>query len=212
MKYIQTAGTMLLMGIALWTTLLTSCSPDMEEGVAEEMVEEPDLTPSGPDWLDGKITVEVGRFKTGEELQNEIDRLGIETIHLSHINDIPMSGRQYTIEVEIVSMAAVGLTEPTPYSDVYDRYRERGYRPLTPEEAMEFRTQFLDQPQMRDIPWMGNLCVLMDPEVMNSLALANFYYMMRTGRGLVIGTIDQDPISPTQKYNGAEECFAVVKE
>ena len=41
-------------------------------------------------------------------------------------------------------MAAVGLTEPTSYKDTYDRYRERGYRPLTPEEAIEFRTQFLD--------------------------------------------------------------------
>ena len=63
--------------------------------------EQPNLPLSEPDWIDGKITVEVGRFETGRGLRNELNRLNILQGHMYNTDDIPMSGKQYTIEVEM---------------------------------------------------------------------------------------------------------------
>lgn len=145
-------------------------------------------------------------------MHNELERLNIDQFDIHGIENIPMAGRRYTIEVEIVSMFKVGLTELTPYSDVYDRYRERGYRTLTPEEAMEFRTQFLDQPRYRDMPRIGRIWTLIDLKVMSSFTkTVGCYSIISTGKGLSIGlTTTKGGVNPSK--NGVEVCFAVVKE
>ncbi len=224
MKYIHTVTT--LAAILCLCLTLSSCSQDEEEEgiVAEEMVAEPAPPPEPePHWADGKITVEVGRFETGRDLKNELVQLNMPRPY--DIDNIPMSGKRYTIEVEIISMVEVGITEPATYADIYARYRERGYRPLTPEEAVEFRIQFLDQPPVEDNSRMGYFYVLMDIEVMSSFmrgGWTGFYSMGSTNENgierLTMGLKTQSTerhraaqINPLPPHRTAM-CFAVVKE
>ena len=203
MKNILTALLIVLTAISLF--FFSACSPDIvEEETAEETLLTPEPEPK-PDWIDGVLTVEVGEYKTGPEMLNELRRqqvrLGIMIADGLLDPKFPISGKQYTIEVEVVTMFEVGLNEPTSYEDIYSRYLERGYRPLTPEEAITLRLQFKDQPSMASGQRLARFLVLMDPSVVASYRHhSNGYYSMscmRGSRGL--GTVPRslllDPIN-----------------
>ena len=54
----------------------------------------------------------------------------------------PMSGEQYTLDISIISLTDVGVTEDSTLETTVEKYEAAGYRPLTPEEAVELRLQF----------------------------------------------------------------------
>ena len=138
---------------ALIAISLFACSSDIIE---EEMVEEtplPELVePEPPHWADGIIEIEVGRFKTGAEMLTIFE---IPNNNLSASRDIrarlakpnfPMSRQRKTIKVTVVTLQEAGFTKPTTIEEIRKRFKQLGYRPLTLEEAVEIRLQFLDQP------------------------------------------------------------------
>ena len=163
MKNFQMTLTALIAVLAVLS--MTACSSDIVE--EEESLLTPE--PIKSDWIDGKLTIQVGNYKTTREILIAMKEkgfaLGITIDYNLRNRDFPISGKQYIIEVEVVKMFDVGLTEKTTYEETYRRYRERGYRPLTLEEMMELRLQFTDQPSIPSDHLMTVFFALIDPEL-----------------------------------------------
>ncbi|MDE0398953.1 MAG: hypothetical protein OXL96_14245 [Candidatus Poribacteria bacterium] len=150
MKYIQTGVTCIML---ILTASLISCSPDTIEEYEEEeqITEEPEPEPE-PDWADGVMTITVGRFETKDEIVEELKRkkfvLGgwtIKDIYNENFTITPPE-RQYTTDIAVVGMREAGITEPATIAEIRKKYREAGYKPLTPEEIIELRLQLENQP------------------------------------------------------------------
>ena len=151
MKYIRMGMTCIMLILA---TVLISCSPDAVEEYEEEVeevqiIEEPP-TPE-PDWADGTMTITVGRFATKEQLVAKLKEdfslgPGIEGDIMDENFSITPPKKQYTINIAVVAMQEVGITEPTTMPEAREMYRNEGYLPLTPEEVMELRLHLKDQP------------------------------------------------------------------
>ena len=141
----------ILMMLLAALTPLIACSPDRVE---EEEVTESTFTlsePTMPKIQPDEILIEVGRFQSPAELQHalEIRRLWVGDRVISALNDpeFPMSQKPKTIVVKIVTMLEVGLDKPSTLKEVIDHFSKNGYRPLTLEEAVELRIQYLNQPE-----------------------------------------------------------------
>lgn len=127
------------------------------------------VQPRQPHWTDGKLTIQIGNYKTQEEIIKAMKKnkfgLGVIVEYNLRNRDFYLSGKRYTIEVEVIKMFDVGLTEETTYEEIYKRYRERGCRPLTPEEVMELRLQLLNQPPKASGHLMSAFFALIDPKL-----------------------------------------------
>ena len=154
MKYIHKIATLFVATLFL-TTLFTSCSSDTEEksgGLVVTVIEP--YQPPEPHWADGTITIEIGRFKTGKEMVDLLERR--ENFHAYggglrraiSKEEFPMSGTPKTVEITVVTLHEAGFTEPVTISQIKRRLAEMGYRPLTLEEAVMTRIDFTDQPDL----------------------------------------------------------------
>ena len=157
--------------------VLFSCSSDTlveeEEEVVEEVlsVEEAldkTLSEVKPHWDDGVITIQIGRHRTGADLLRSLKKNNIYFEYFLK-RDLPepkfyMSGRRYEIDVAVITMREIGFNELTSVYDIVDRFVEKGYRTLTPEEAIELRLQFLDQPELSEGHRMAAFHILVDQE------------------------------------------------
>lgn len=147
-----TALTTTTMMILLSLTMLAGCSPDIEEDEhTEEKVSVVEMAETEPDWADGTMTITVGRFETRWRMFNEMEKSF--QIHPWTENDIRSAKRtltppdqQYTVDIVILSMEEVGINRFANITEIAERFRELGYRPPTPEEAMEIRLHLEDQP------------------------------------------------------------------
>lgn len=150
------------------------CSADNTAVAPEpEVIEpKPEPEPEPPHYDDGVVTIEIGgRFQTGRHLYDEMVKQELcstkstwswDMEDLFYDPDFPITphSSRYTIDVAVVSMLEVGLNEPTRIAEIWKRYRERGYRPLTHEEAAELRLQFLDQPHTKTRHKMAEFFIL----------------------------------------------------
>ena len=132
---------------------LTACSPDIEEAVEEEPVEIAELPPE-PHWADGIIEIEVGRFQTGKDMLAVLkdSLIGTSESILAMLSkpNFPMSRQRKTISVAVLTLQEIGFTEPATVPEIRRRLKQLGYRPLTLEEVIETRLQFMDQPDRPD--------------------------------------------------------------
>ena len=127
-----------------------ACSPDRIEEDVEETVLLPEVEPE-PDWVDGVVTIQVGRFQTGAEMLEKLESMGNHVVNFILKESLskpefPMSHQLRTVEVAVVTLLEAGFDKPVTLDEIRERYRELGYRPLTLEEAVELRIQFTDQP------------------------------------------------------------------
>ena len=157
MRYVlYVCGTLLVTALA--TMIIVGCSPDTEENegteeILTETVEE--VIEPEPEWANGTITITVGRFETRQQM---LDKMGesfsiaprVERNIIDERRTLTPLSEQYTVDVVILSMKEVGIhSKWGPNADIErieKQFRNRGYRPLTPEEAMELRLQLPDQP------------------------------------------------------------------
>lgn len=137
--------------------LLFSCTTTEEDDSIlleeEQIVEEP--APPEPSWADGIITITTGNYQTVGALADALankPNFGAISIMRRTLQkpDFPMSGEPGTTDVTVVTLKEAGFTEPATLEEIRERYRELGYRPLTLEEAVEFRLQFTDQPDVSE--------------------------------------------------------------
>ena len=146
---------LLLCTAVVATGLLFSCTTAEEDDsllleTEEEVIEKP--AKPKPDWYDGVMTITVGRFETREEIVAELEKndfhVGISTEGdiMDENFTITPPEEQYTIDVAVVTMPEVGLTEPATKAEIEERFQENGYLPLTPEEIIEIRLRLKDQP------------------------------------------------------------------
>ena len=197
MKY--TIHTILLVVL---TTLMvipfTSCSSDAEDNKA---LLTPEPEPE-PEIVDTRIEVEVGKFETGIDILNELRRkkvrLGIPIDDDLTDPNFPISGKQYTIKVSVVSMYKAGLDTVSTYQQVYNQYLEQGYRPLTPEEVFALRLEYLkEQPEMETGAMRGRFFILIDTKVTATYGWSDGYYVMSNFREYRIGKRQLDrPLDP----------------
>lgn len=119
-----------------------------EEEVVEELIQ-PELS-----WADGIVTITVGRYQTGDDLvdaiQNKPNFLVASGAPTSiHRANIRMSQELKTVDITVVTLEEAGFSgNPVTLEQIISRFQQLGYRPLTIEEALEFRLQFTDQPDV----------------------------------------------------------------
>ncbi len=141
-----------LLAVLITTTLFSACSPDIAEEEAEETLLTPEPIPEPePHWADGIIEIETGRFQTGTEMLRALEKpnninASLDIRFLLSKPDFPMSRQKKTIKVTVVTLLEAGFTEPATLPEIRKRFKQIGYRPLTLEEAIEIRLQFVDQP------------------------------------------------------------------
>ena len=139
--------------IALFSSSCAEKSdPILEEEPEEEVVEEliqPELS-----WADGIVTITVGRYQTGDDLVDAIQNkpnfwVARSTPTSIHRANIRMSQERKTVDITVVTLEEAGFSgNPVTLEQIISRFQQLGYRPLTIEEALEFRLQFTDQPDV----------------------------------------------------------------
>ncbi len=120
----------------------------------------------GPDWTDGVLRVNVGyNYKSTWELYNKVKGGSIISKSLStYIENISLSHSPRIIEVAIVKLLDIGFSQPVSLEEIRTRLSELGYHPLTLEEGLELRRQFIAQPS--DDPLMNGFTTLLSEESM----------------------------------------------
>ena len=166
MKYIHITA----LFVAVLFLTITACSPDIEEGegMLEEISEATEMLPPvpEPDWVDNTITITVGRFETHREMLSKMKEsflVGRTTEYDLTNQNIPLTptDQQYTVDITVMELKEAGFDAPTTISEVRNRFKELGMRPLTQEEAMEVRLHLPDQPSTAT--GTHNECVLLHP-------------------------------------------------
>ena len=127
------------------------------------------------------ITVTAGRFQTGAELFAELERQGVETPEEESVGKLiksknfPMSKKPYSFNVVIITAEEAGLTknedQPIRHGKLIERYKDLGCRPLTPEEAVELRVQFTDQPTVHENEIVAHFTCLPSKEMKNLIKI-----------------------------------------
>ncbi len=164
-----------MMAILATLTLLAGCSPDIEEEesativeVTEEETAETPLIPE-PDWADSVMTITVGRFETRQQMFDKMKesfqiRRFAEKDIIDKRRTLTPPDQQYTVDIAVLTMKEVGIHNPTNITRITKHFRELGYRPLTPEEAMELRLHLPDQPDSSTRHKMSSFFVLSGEE------------------------------------------------
>ncbi|MYK18089.1 hypothetical protein F4055_07975 [Candidatus Poribacteria bacterium] len=160
-------GIILLYTVAM--ALFSSCAEEKDvllEEPEEETQTVAEIIPPKPDWDDGVMTITVGgRFQTKKQMVQEVGRLFSLheltklTLMREEFSPTPLEKR-YTIDVAVVTMLEVGITEPSTLQEIKERYWEEGYGPLTIEEVIELRLQLKDQPDSATGHRMSNFLTL----------------------------------------------------
>ena len=150
--------------------IMIGCASDDEpmEGIVAPEPEPEVIDPEPePDWADNTLTIEIGRHETGAQMARKFGKYWNKIYSVNNWTeedllrpDFPMAGRQYTIEVAVISMLKAGITKPATIAEIQERYKELGCRPLTMEEAIELRLQFTDQQNVPDDHPMVNFLIL----------------------------------------------------
>ena len=70
----------------------------------------------------------------------------------------------YPVRVAVVPMKDLGMRQKATMDEARKVYREHGYRPLTVEEAIELRLQFLEQADLPFTDRMHGFSVLMESD------------------------------------------------
>lgn len=128
--------------------IITGCPPDPEEG-SEGILTSKQLPE--PDWMDNRLLIKAGRFKTADALLAALKDEGVifdpdvTAVFSRDLREIPMEREEYGLEVAVVSLLDIGLHPESTVDEIRKRCYEHGLRPLTTEEAGELRLQFLNQ-------------------------------------------------------------------
>ena len=207
----------LLMVTLVALASLVACSPDrVEERVAEE--EGTPLTPGPipelkPVWDGGTITITAGNFATGEDMARAIrNRRDIDAnkrlMKMLSENSVPMSREKRTVAITVMTLLEVGFDKPVTITEIRERFRELGCRPLTIQEALELRLQFQDQPDTKTGHKMSAFYVLLseeETELMQILKDDGSVAICSTGNTYGISVFSHpkkiDPHSPEIKFD-----------
>ena len=185
MRYVlYVCGTLLVTALA--TMIIVGCSPDTEENEGAEEIMTNETSPileSGldpgqaipsepePDWTDSTMTITVGRFETRQEMFDEMARsFQIQRKAKVHITSEERTftppEEQYTVDITVLTLKEIGINLHSRgnITNITKHFKDRGYRPLTPEEAMELRLQLPDQPTTATQHKMSSFFVLTTKE------------------------------------------------
>ena len=146
--------------------LADSDSPTSRTKVVEVPVTLGDLEQDGfrPDF-----SIVTGVHRTGEEVHRsfELNRFRISRWSSEVLlnPDFPMSGKREVFHVVVLSLFEMGFSEDDLVSlaDVLEKVREMGLLPLTPEQAVSAREQFIAQPDYTTGERLGEFFVAMEP-------------------------------------------------
>lgn len=151
---------------------LAACSPDIEEkGEVLTLTTEDLYSPPEPHWADGTITIETGQHETGESMVDALDdRRNFHAFSASlrialSKKGLKMSKEKRTVEVTVLTLGEAGFTELATLKEIRKRFEEMGCRPLTLEEAVMTRLDFVDQPDIKRVNHkMTNFFTLLSEE------------------------------------------------
>ena len=183
MKFLSIAPiTTVILVTTVMLVTLTGCSTDVEEMEESTIIVDPELIPDPepePDWADSAMTITVGRFETRQQMldklmgSSHVSRWAEEKIE-KYITDEKVSftppDKQYTVDIVVLTMKEVGIHDmglpdnPANITRITKHFRERGYRPLTTEEAIELRLHLPDQPDSSTRHKMSSFLVLSGEE------------------------------------------------
>ena len=133
---------------------IVGCSPDREEGLTEEVIPTESTEPEPQiDWVNSTIRIKTGIRKSGKEMLDAlIDLRCVMTRTLANILasedediQIPIAPEEKEVIISIVSMAEVGMKRSATMPEIVEWFRAAGYRPVTLQEIIELRIQFLSQ-------------------------------------------------------------------
>lgn len=172
--------------------LFSSCAEEHDSTLLEEPEEAEtqtieEIAPPEPDWVDGVVTITVGRFKTKGEMLRELyssnllkrDMPSIKGTILNKNFSITPPEKGYTIEVAVMTMLEMGITEPAAIKEIKAAYWEKGYGPLTEEEAIELFLQLKDQPNSATGHRMNNFRVFLTEESKKTFFYTPFAYLIQ---------------------------------
>ena len=161
----------------LISCVFLSCEADLDDpmssecpGPMTEIVQVPIvLEAPEPDGFRPDFSIVTGIHQTGEEAYHSLTankfRVSVWSSQALLNPDFPMSGEREVYYAVVLSLLEMGFSENEliSFRDVFEKIREIGLLPLTPEQATSLREQFVAQPDYTTGDRLGEFFVAMEP-------------------------------------------------